>query len=406
MTRSSSGCSSSAASRPTLAAPLGVAFLFATTCAAQAVFVVDGLNRPGTHFTDLPAAEAAAQSGDTILLRCDGGIYTAVATQKALTITGDASGIALMASTGPGFAISGIPAGRDFVLQNVELAAFGGSTPRLVVQACLGRVHLVRVRVHDYVGSPGLDVSLCRALTVRDSELQGFPGLVAHNATITIAGTRLYGQGGASATLLPAPGALLVDTTAWFDDVQARGGNAWQTNAPAPGVQLVNANLSMTGVPNGARAQAGAIGSAGSPGFTAAVPAVAGQNGLLRVDPKVVLAPTGGAAAIVGVASVTASIPAFTMSGVTLLQAIQDAGAATAQATFVGLPGDPLPVPGVEGRLWVDPNPMLALPGVLGGYSGFYEFLLPPGLTLAIQVVSMQPNSIELSTPAIVHSRP
>lgn len=32
-------------------------------------FVVDGRNRPGTSFVDLPAAEAAASNGDVIRLR-------------------------------------------------------------------------------------------------------------------------------------------------------------------------------------------------------------------------------------------------------------------------------------------------------------------------------------------------
>ncbi|HEX5051001.1 MAG TPA: hypothetical protein VFZ65_04455 [Planctomycetota bacterium] len=382
------------------------AFLLATTCVAQTVYVVDGLNRPGTHFTDLPPAEAAAVDGDTILLRSDGGFYHAVATHKALTIAGDSPGRAEIAGAGPGFTISGLPAGREFVLQNVELNSFGGAAPRLVVQGCAGRVHLVRVLVHDYAGNAGLDVSLCRAVTARDSEFQGRPGLIAQNATIAISVTRCLGQGGASATLLPASGVVLLDTSAWFADVQASGGNAWHTNAPAPAIELLNANLSMTGVPNGARAQAGFLGTQASPGFTAAVPAIHGQNSLLRIDPEVTLGPTGGAAAIVGVTATTTPIPSFSMVGVPLLQVLSDAGAATAQVTIVGLPGDPLAVPGVEGRLWLDPNQMLVLGGVLGGFGGFYESLLPPGLTLAIQVVSLQSNAYELSTPAIVHSRP
>lgn len=393
-------------SGPSRVAATGVAFLFVATCTAQTVFVVDGQNRPGTHFTDLPPAEAAAQDGDTILLRCDGGLYHGIATQKALSITGDASGIATITGQGPGITISGIPAGRDFVLQNVELGSYGATTPRLVVQACAGRVHLVRVHVYDYLGAPALDVSLCGAVTVRDCELQGSPGLLAHNATVAASATRCHGQGGASATLLPAAGIVLIDSSAWCTDVQASGGNAWHTNAPAAAIELVNANLAMTGSPNGARAQAGFLGSSATPGFTAAVPAIRGQTSSVRLDPEVVLGPTGGAAAIVGAAATTTSIPAFAMYGVTLLQVMADLGAATAEATLVGLPAAPLPLPGVEGRLWLDPNQMLVMPGVLDGYSGFYEYLLPPGLLLAIQVVSLQPNSVELSTPAIVLSRP
>lgn len=387
-------------------ASVGVVLLLAAAAAAQTTYIVDGLNRPGTHFTDLPPAAAAAQHGDTIVLRSDGGAYHAITTNKALTITGDSPGSAMILGSGPGFVIDGIPTGRDFLLQNVELFGFGGNTARVAVQACLGRVHLVRVHAYDYTGQPALDLASCSAVTVRDCEFQGFPGLLAQNATIAVGGTRFFGQGGSSSTLPPASGAVLIDSTAWFANVQARGGNAWQTLAPAPGLDLINANVSMTGVTNGASARSGLLGSFAAPGFTAAVPAIRGQGSVLRLDPEVVLSAIGGAPTITGVTTTTTPIPAFTMYGVSLLTVSADLGAATAQATVVGLPTNPMPLPGIEGRLWVDPSQMLVLGGVLGGYSGFYEFLLPPGLTLAVQLISLQPTSIELSPPAIVSSRP
>ncbi len=392
--------------RITRVAPAGVALLLAAAASAQTIYIVDGLNRPGTHFTDLPPAAAAAQHGDTIVLRSDGGFYQGISTNKALTITGSSPGMAVILGSGAGFVIDGIPAGRDFLLQNVELFGNGGSPARVAVQACLGRVHLVRVHASDYTGQPALDVALCSAVTVRDCEFQGFPGLMAQNATLAVGGTRFFGQGGSSTALPPATGAVLIDSTAWFANVQVRGGNAWQTLAPAPGLDLINANLSMTGVTNGASARSGVLGSFAAPGFTAAVPAIRGQGSVLRLDPEVVLSATGGAPNIAGVTTTTTPIPAFTMYGVPLLNVSVDLGAATAQATVVGLPTNPMPLPGIEGRLWVDPSQMLVLGGVLGGYSGFYEYLLPPGLTLAVQLVSLQPTSIELSPPAIVHSRP
>src|SRR4026207_188330 len=55
------------------------------------IWIVDANSGPGTHFTDLPAAVAAAQSGDTILVRS--GNYTAFyVTGKALTIRGAGQG--------------------------------------------------------------------------------------------------------------------------------------------------------------------------------------------------------------------------------------------------------------------------------------------------------------------------
>jgi len=71
----------------------------------------------------------------------------------------------------------------------------------------------------------------------------------------------------------------------------------------------------------------------------------------------------------------------------------------------IGFPSDPLQIPGVEGRLWVDTNLMLVLPGVFSGFSGFAETTLPTGLTLAMQVVNLQGGVVELTTPAVVTSR-
>ena len=61
------------------------ALLLATL--VQTIWIVDAANGPGTNFTDLPAAVAAAISGDTILVRP--GTYTHFnVSGKALTIRG------------------------------------------------------------------------------------------------------------------------------------------------------------------------------------------------------------------------------------------------------------------------------------------------------------------------------
>lgn len=388
-------------------APTAAAFLFVATATAtaQTVHVVDGLNRPGANFTDLPAAIAAAQDGDTILLRNDGGFYHGATTSKALTITGDSPGLATIAGAGANMTITGLPAGRDFVLQNVEFLLGGQPGTPLVVQGCAGRVHLVRVNVSAIAGTPALDVSQCSAVTVRNGDFQGNPGLRAQNATIAISTSRCMGRGG-SVGLLPGTGAELTDCHVWFADVQTYGGNAFQTNAPASAIELVDSDLSFTGVANAARAQSGFLGSSATPGFTAAVPAIHGQNSTLRVDPKVVLSPTGGASAIVGPTTTTTAIPSFTLLGVPLLQSQSDPAGATATATLVGLPANPLPVPGVQGDLWIELNHVLVLQGVFGGFSGFQEFALPRGLTLVVQAVALQGGSVELSTPAVVQTRP
>ncbi len=52
------------------------------------IWIVDAANGPGTNFTDLPAAVAAAAHGDTILVRA--GAYSAFQVSgKALAIRGE-----------------------------------------------------------------------------------------------------------------------------------------------------------------------------------------------------------------------------------------------------------------------------------------------------------------------------
>ncbi len=387
-------------------ASVGTSFLLLTAAAAaQSVIVVDGLNRPGTHFLDLPAAEAAAVNGDTILLRTDGGSYHGVTTSKALTITGGASAYATIIGPAPCFTISGLAAGADFVLQNIEVLSSGAAGPAISVQACLGRVHLVHVDAYNYSGPPGLDISLCSAVTVRDGTFLGRPGLRAQNTTLAASGARFYGQPGASATILPSAGARLVDCTAWFSDVQAFGGNGWHTDAPGSGLELTNTTLSMTGASNASRAMSGYLGTQATPGFTAAVPAIVGQNSLLRIDPDVVLGTIGGASPIVGATATTATIPSFSLYGVWNLFTMTDPGTSTAVMTVVGFPANPLSLPGVEGRLWLDPAGMFAVAGVLGGYTGFNETMLPLGFTFTIQFAALQGATLELSPPAIARRR-
>ena len=63
-------------------------FLFAAALPATQ-WIVDQQNGPGTHFTTIGAAVAAAVDGDTIVVRT-GTYVESVTTGKALTILGSA----------------------------------------------------------------------------------------------------------------------------------------------------------------------------------------------------------------------------------------------------------------------------------------------------------------------------
>jgi hypothetical protein len=103
--------------------------------ALPTVWIVDQANGPGTHFTDLPAAVAAAQSGDTILVRA--GVYTTFSVSgKALTIRGAGTNvtrveIANANPASPATAIDSVPAGESFFVGGITFQCYlpGGQPP-------------------------------------------------------------------------------------------------------------------------------------------------------------------------------------------------------------------------------------------------------------------------------------
>ena len=66
--------------------------LLLASCLLPTIWIVDANNGPGTNFTDIPAAVAAAQSGDTILVRA-GNYSPFTVSGKALTIRGAAASV-------------------------------------------------------------------------------------------------------------------------------------------------------------------------------------------------------------------------------------------------------------------------------------------------------------------------
>lgn len=133
------------------------AFLSSAIC-AQTTWVVDLFNRPGAHFTDLPAAVTAASSGDVILLRAT----TASLADSYLAPTIQGKGVTILGEVGVGLPrvqvtgawnISGIPLGEVVILSNLSMtgAYFGdgpGGVTRIFfwsVTDCVGSVICNRV---------------------------------------------------------------------------------------------------------------------------------------------------------------------------------------------------------------------------------------------------------------------
>src|SRR5262245_50272231 len=87
------------------------------------IWIVDASNGPGTHFVDLPAAIAAAQSGDTLLVRP--GLYTAFQLSgKSLTIRGSGRTITRITRAGtvvPPVEIGAVPPGGIVTLAGLSI---------------------------------------------------------------------------------------------------------------------------------------------------------------------------------------------------------------------------------------------------------------------------------------------
>jgi hypothetical protein len=108
------------------AAGVSMVFVLAVTAAAQNVLVVDAANGPGTNFVDLPAAVAAAASGDRIDVRA--GHYAPFhASGKALRITGAGAALTIVDGAPNGAAnadyvtIDGVPAGAVFRMEGLAI---------------------------------------------------------------------------------------------------------------------------------------------------------------------------------------------------------------------------------------------------------------------------------------------
>lgn len=385
---------------------LGAVLASAAAACAQSTYIVDRLNRPGTSFTDVPAAEAAAVDGDTLILRSDASPYSTVTTGKALTIVGDPSGIASFAVNGPAMIVQSLPQGRDFVLRNCQFGTAGtagtiGSQP-LVVAACLGRVHLQQVTVITYVGVPGIELYASGYVTMRDCKSTGTPALKSFSSAVEIMDCQFTGTAASALSALPASPAVSMDTTrARMSNVACQGGLAAGNLPPAEAMNLMNSWVSATGIGVVPRFAAGFYGSSG---LSTPVSAVVGV-GTVLLDPVVVLDPRGGAPAFSGITPVAQTMPVLSVTGSSVFSVQFQGGAGSAQVTLIGFPADRQFLTGIGGELWIDSAAMYVAPGVLSGFAGFTESMLPGNTTLVLQIVNLQGGAVDLTLPAMVTSR-
>lgn len=378
-------------SRPSLSLSVVGLLLLSTAATAQNVFIVDGLNRPGTHFTDLPAAEAAAQPGDVLDLRPDGGPYTAITTSKGLRILANFASIRVT-HTNP-FRVLDLPAGQDFVLQR-GLISLNQPPGVATVEAlrCTGRVHFEQLDVSNYTSGPGIAVVDCSAVTLRECRVVGgWPALFVRDSTVVLTGSTLVGGPADSA---PAgDGIIAVQSRLQLAGCQVSGGATFSSQSPGAAATLHACSVTAGGGAIGGWMKAGSS-LRGSP---ASVPAVRGQSSLLELDPGLPVTGTGSQP-VVGVAVVNRTVPSLVMHGVSVVLSQFEGDPTAATATLIGVPSDPIYSAAFSGALWIAPPSLVTLPGVFGGYR---PLGLPPGTTLAFQVASVTTTGVELSNVVI-----
>lgn len=172
-----------------LALPLCVAALVPT------IWIVDAANGPGTNFTDLPPAVAAAQSGDTILIRA--GTYSPFSvTGKALTIRGAGAVSAVVShAASQQTSIASVPAGSPFYVSGVAFTPVGGAwsgTPTLGAVGASTDLVLADVTVTGFGPTTG----------AATAALHLSSGAVVHASRCTFTGGFSYdGSGGAGAVV-------------------------------------------------------------------------------------------------------------------------------------------------------------------------------------------------------------
>jgi len=258
--------------------------LLATTAAlsAQTTWIVNPGGGPGVHFTDLPAAVAAANDGDTIVVQW-GPFLTGVTgftTNKGLTIVSDSQ--VLLDTMSTAVTISGLPAGRQF-----RLLGFAGPRDHEMfvrVQNCAGEVHLENLHASEPgLFSPagtGIWISNCALVTLRDVEGFGAPAVRIDNSTVVLANCRL-----GVTTLGIGGGPCLHATDATVDVSEPQ----FDTGFSSDCVTLVRTHLRLGGT-SASRIKAGnqLLGFPGTPIVT--------TLGSVTIDPNVQLLGTPGGA--------------------------------------------------------------------------------------------------------------
>lgn len=392
-----------------------------TTALAQGrTWLVDASNGPGTDFTDLPPAVAAAADGDVLVIRA--GTYSEISTGKALSLLGS-TGTRIVTRNWlvPAVEVTGLPANKTFAMRNLELSV--ASNPPVAAPFAFrnnaGRIHLESILSSHPSYSGGDVVDGCRFVSFVDFRAGGYAQLSINASTVVLARSTLAGRSANMSMMAPlttaAAPVAFGNGELWLVDCTLQGGNGANPigpinplYGPAPGLRTNGGVVHVLGTSAHGVRTGFAQGA-----YTTPVPAIDAPGSTIEIDPAVVLASYLNAPPIQGAAAVlTHRLAALDALGGSLggpLAVTLRSGPGDAYVFALGAPSDPLATP--IGTLFLDLSAFAVIAqGIQGaGGSTTLTFTLPGdpalrGLSFAFQGANgyANDNRIVLTNPRIV----
>jgi hypothetical protein len=357
---------------PTLHLTLALGLL-AGSAASQRTWIVDQQNGPGTNFTNLAPAIAAAARGDRIQVRA--GTYIGSHVGKALTIVGEGGVLVL----GGSLTVQGLPAGDQVVLSGFSGHQIGAG--RLLLENNQGRILLDRYGL-EALGLGAVQVSSCTNVQITGSRLtggsaldvEGFPAVEVVSSTVIVTESTLTGQDsfGYHAVYVGSVGLRVHSGRVFLVRSQVTGGSS-PTNSINPGLALpaVDAPTQST---IEIRGDATTVLRAGvDQKFAVPISAIVANQGQLAIDPAVQIVPSSGGAPISGMATVQflpmPSLVARPVGSVVNSALYSPPGEIV--LLVLGLPGTEIQIAAL-GSLWIDPALILVLGASVQGGSGVF----------------------------------
>ncbi|MGE3173873.1 MAG: hypothetical protein AB7O97_14710 [Planctomycetota bacterium] len=217
-----------------------VALAMSPAVLAQQTWIVDKLNRPGTHFRDLPAAVAAAAPRDVLMLRATSDpnqFYSTpgVIDGKPLTVSGEGPGTFLRGVV----EVRNLPASESFVFRDLHFDGPNGHPHNLVLSANAGTVVLSGLQIdgfQNFTLTTSATIWTDCALVIVDRcnvDVSDGPFAAVRSRVVVLGSTFRHSSPLASLASWFLPGTLhLTDSELWITASTIRGPSAITSTPP------------------------------------------------------------------------------------------------------------------------------------------------------------------------------